>query len=138
MNILVIQTTDSGVYYHRQRAPHIVWDESGDEFKDDGTPYKVYTPYSKKWVEALKNNPIKNYNSESHLSRLVKTSNLFSLTLEDIGFNKSKQKISSYDTTETLINQYEATRNFPAKNKDTSNGCISSVDGSLQENVCVS
>jgi len=35
MNILVIQTTDSGVYYHRQRAPHMVWDESGDEFQDD-------------------------------------------------------------------------------------------------------
>lgn len=89
--------------------------DTNNVVKDDGTPYKVYTPYSKKWMEALKNNPIKNYNSESHLSRLVKTSNLFSLTLEDIGFNKSKQKISTYDTTETLINQYEAARNFPSK-----------------------
>ena len=35
MNILVIQTTDSGVYYHRQRAPHYAWEESGDEFVDD-------------------------------------------------------------------------------------------------------
>lgn len=35
MNILVIQTTDSGVYYHRQRAPHLAWDTSGDEFQDD-------------------------------------------------------------------------------------------------------
>jgi len=90
--------------------------ETNEVVKDDGTPYKVYTPYSKKWIEALKNNPIKNYNSENNLSRLVKTINLPFLTLKDIGFKESKQKISPYDTSITLINQYEATRNFPAKN----------------------
>lgn len=36
MKILVIQSTNSGVYYHRQWAPHYTWLDSGDEFKDDG------------------------------------------------------------------------------------------------------
>ena len=35
MNILVIQTTHSGIYYHRQYTPHFRWRDSGDEFKDD-------------------------------------------------------------------------------------------------------
>ena len=36
MKILVIQSTKSGVYYHRQFTPHYTWLDSGDEFKDDG------------------------------------------------------------------------------------------------------
>ena len=35
MNILVIQTTHSGIYYHRQYTPHFRWRDSGEEFKDD-------------------------------------------------------------------------------------------------------
>lgn len=35
MKILVIQSTQSGVYYHRQFTPHYTWLDSGDEFKDD-------------------------------------------------------------------------------------------------------
>jgi hypothetical protein len=35
MKILIIQTTLSGIYYHRQFVPHFYWQESGDEFKDD-------------------------------------------------------------------------------------------------------
>lgn len=35
MNILSIQGTESGLYYHRQLVPHRVWHESGDEFKKD-------------------------------------------------------------------------------------------------------
>jgi len=89
--------------------------ETNEVVKDNGTAYKVYTPYSKKWMETLKNNPIKNFNSENKLSRLQKTSNLPFLALNDIGFKESNQKISSYNISETTINQYEATRNFPAK-----------------------
>ena len=55
MNILIIQTTDSGVYYHRQRAPHIVWDESGDEFKEDSVVI-VETSHREKLMDVVNNN----------------------------------------------------------------------------------
>ncbi|MEZ4797667.1 MAG: deoxyribodipyrimidine photo-lyase [Flavobacteriaceae bacterium] len=83
--------------------------------KDDGTPYKVYTPYSKKWIETLQKNPIKNFNSEEYLSNLFKSTNHPFLSLDAIGFRASKQMIETYNATESLINHYEATRNFPAK-----------------------
>lgn len=35
MKILSIQSTESGVYYHRQYVPHFNWDTSGEEFQDD-------------------------------------------------------------------------------------------------------
>jgi hypothetical protein len=55
MNILIIQTTDSGVYYHRQRAPHIVWHESGDEFKEDSVVI-VETSHREKLMDIVNNN----------------------------------------------------------------------------------
>lgn len=89
--------------------------ETNEIVKNDGTPYKVFTPYSKKWIETLNNNPIKNYKSESDLSQLVKSPNLPFLTLKEIGFNPSTQNIAPHNISEDLIQQYEATRNFPAQ-----------------------
>jgi deoxyribodipyrimidine photo-lyase len=92
---------------------HVIF-ETNEIVKDDGTPYKVYTPFSKKWIQALKSYPIKNYNSEGHLSQLYKNSILPFLSLSDIGFERSNQIIEAFNTSESIINQYEATRNFPA------------------------
>ncbi|TJY35846.1 cryptochrome/photolyase family protein [Pontimicrobium aquaticum] len=89
--------------------------ETNDVVKDDGTPYKVYTPYSKKWLETLKNNSIKNFNSDELLSNLVSDTNLPFLSLDAIGFKTSKQTIEPYHVSEAIINHYEATRNFPSK-----------------------
>ncbi len=89
--------------------------ETNEVGKADGTPYKVYTPYSNKWIETLKKNPIKNFNSEDLLSNLVSDINLPFLSLESIGFKTSKQTIEPYDVSQAIIDQYEAIRNFPAK-----------------------
>lgn len=89
--------------------------ETNEVVKADGTPYKVYTPYSNKWIETLKKNPIKNFNSEDLLSNLVSDINLPFLSLESIGFKTSKQTIEPYDVSQAIIDQYEAIRNFPAK-----------------------
>ena len=46
--------------------------------KDDGKPYVVYTPYSKKWLEKFSKEQIKNYKSENLLERMV-NSDFFNL-----------------------------------------------------------
>jgi deoxyribodipyrimidine photo-lyase len=90
--------------------------EKSEVTKDDGKPYVVYTPYSNKWKEKFKQTTIKNYNSEDYLDKIIVHSYPF-LSLETIGFETSKIKISPYDISENLIDNYEATRNFPALNK---------------------
>ena len=90
--------------------------EKSEVTKDDGKPYVVYTPYSNKWKENFKKITLKNYNSEDYLNKIHLHSYPF-LSLETIGFEISKIKISSYDISENLIDNYEATRNFPALNK---------------------
>ena len=90
--------------------------EKSEVVKDDGTPYVVYTPYSKKWKENFRKIKLVHYNSEDKLDKIVKHSYPF-LSLADIGFEKSSIKVSPFDVSENLIQNYEATRNFPALNK---------------------
>jgi len=87
--------------------------EKSDVVKDDGLPYVVYTPYSKKWKEKFKTISLPNYPSENLLDKIALHSYPF-LSLRDIGFETSSIKITPFDVSDKLVDQYESTRNFPA------------------------
>ena len=87
--------------------------ETNEVVKDDGLPYVVYTPFSNKWKEKLKNNPIENYNSEDLLEKIATHSYPF-LSLTHFGFEASKIKVKPYDISKKTIENYNETRNFPA------------------------
>ena len=90
--------------------------ERAEIVKKDGTAYKVYTPYSKKWIEAFQLQRIQFFPSEEKLENLIKNETHQFLSLEEIGFIASSIKVASYKVDATLIDTYEETRNFPAKN----------------------
>lgn len=87
--------------------------EKSDIVKDDGSPYVVYTPYSKKWKEKVKKNEIIHYPSEKLLTKCIQH-NIPFLDLDDIGFEKSTIQLQNYDISEDLVKNYEANRNFPS------------------------
>ncbi|WP_284652128.1 cryptochrome/photolyase family protein [Flavobacterium terrisoli] len=90
--------------------------EKSEVVKEDGTPYVVYTPYSNKWKEHFNKLKLVNYNSEDYLEKITVHSYPF-LTLSAIGFKPSEIKVPPYDISNDLIDNYEATRNFPAIDK---------------------
>ncbi|WP_445452101.1 cryptochrome/photolyase family protein [Flavobacterium sp. 25HG05S-40] len=90
--------------------------EKNEVVKDDGTPYVVYTPYSNKWKDNFRKTSLIHYNSEDYLYKLKKHCYPF-LSLKDIGFIPSAIKVTPYNISDALIDNYEATRNFPAMNK---------------------
>tara|TARA_R110000751_G_scaffold7805_2_gene31461 strand:+ start:36290 stop:37594 length:1305 start_codon:yes stop_codon:yes gene_type:complete len=89
--------------------------EKDEVVKKDGDPYVVYTPYMRVWKENFKSYNLEIYYTNSYLNNLVEHKRLPNLSLSDIGFKQSSQKIEDYTVTPTLIQNYEATRNFPAK-----------------------
>lgn len=89
--------------------------EKNEVVKKDGDPYVVYTPYMRTWKEKFKEHNLTIYYTNSYLSNLIEHTRLPNLTLSDIGFKKSTQEIKPYTVTPTLIQEYEETRNFPAK-----------------------
>ena len=96
--------------------------EKNDIIKSDGKPYLVYTPYMKRWKETFRKQNIKFHPSEKLLGNLISKEKLPNLTLSDIGFIKSIQKIEPYIVNSKLIQQYETTRNFPAKDSTSKLG----------------
>nr|WP_294936378.1 deoxyribodipyrimidine photo-lyase [uncultured Flavobacterium sp.] len=87
--------------------------EKNEVTKDDGKPYVVFTPYSRKWKENLSKIKLPNYKSEDLIANFAVHSYPF-LSLKDIGFEASEIKPMPYNISEKLLSHYEETRNFPA------------------------
>lgn len=96
--------------------------EKDELVKKDGNPYVVYTPYMKLWKATFNMSHIESFPSELYLNKFIKDSNLPSLSLSDIGFKRSSQTIEPYKVTPKLIQNYEDTRNFPAKDSTSKLG----------------
>src|SRR6056297_521554 len=96
--------------------------EKEEVVKDDGDPYVVYTPYMRKWKGNF--NPsihLMEYDTLSELRKnLYRTKSLPQLSLEDMGFEKSAIKVPDFTVSSELIQKYEDTRDYPAKEKGTS------------------
>lgn len=90
--------------------------EKDEVVKNDGDPYIVYTPYMKIWKEKYKKEyDSKIYYTNEFLKNLYQNSRLPNLSMNDIGFKKSKIEIPEYDVTPSTIQEYEKRRNFPAE-----------------------
>lgn len=88
--------------------------------KPDGTPYTIFTPYSKKWKSLLAETKIVNYDSELLLNNMFKASNLQLPSLADIGFKKTDVSWVAPLLSDQVLKNYADTRNFPANIKGTS------------------
>ena len=86
--------------------------EKNEITKADGKPYVVYTPYSRKWLEAY--TTPEDYDSEGILNSCIKRDHFTFLSLEDIGFEPTSIPVPNFILNPKLIQEYEATRNFPA------------------------
>jgi deoxyribodipyrimidine photo-lyase len=96
--------------------------EKDEVVKSDGNPYKVYTPYMKLWKKEFEKIDLKIYYTNEFLDNLIENSRLPNVSLADIGFKKSSQKIAPFTVTPTLIQEYEDTRNFPAQDSTSKLG----------------
>nr|WP_298998433.1 deoxyribodipyrimidine photo-lyase [uncultured Allomuricauda sp.] len=108
---------DNGIFF-KTFKDHVIF-EKNQVVKDDGKPYVVYTPYKNRWKETF-NASIHLVDHTSNYENLVKLKNLPNPSLKDIGFASSTIRVPDYLATPKLINNYEATRNFPAIEQGTS------------------
>lgn len=86
--------------------------EKEEVIKEDGKPYVVFTPYSKKWKENFNEKLTESFPSENKLAEIAQHSYPY-LSLKDIGFEASGIKVADYNISNALIENYAETRNFP-------------------------
>ncbi len=95
------------------KKDHVIF-EAAEVTKDDGLPYTVYTPYSKKWKTRLTSHPINCYPSEELKSNFLQTKTSNFPSLEQIGFEKTAIKFPSIQLNAHAIQNYHLHRDFPA------------------------
>lgn len=92
---------------------HVIFEEN-EVVKEDGNPYTVFTPYSKKWKSKLEKKLPAENPSEEYLHNLLKTKPFKFPELARLGFEKSTVPFPDEKIPEEIIANYEATRNLPA------------------------
>jgi deoxyribodipyrimidine photo-lyase len=91
--------------------------EQDEVVKDDGSPYVVFTPYKKKWMNQL--NPeedFKEFNITPYLEKFNTLSTKLKIVheLSDIGFVPSTIPTPAIRLNDSIIDNYEDTRNYPS------------------------
>ena len=94
---------------------HVIF-EKNEVLKDDGKPYTIFTPYSRKWKANLKEEDLREYSIEKHTGNLVQKQQEEALiTLEEMGFeSKVLHDFPDRIAKNEILNNYHLSRNFPA------------------------
>ena len=92
---------------------HVIF-EKREVTKDDGLPYTVFTPYSKKWKLRLMNEPIQHVDTASLFDRFFKFNTQGIIPLESMGFTSSQFHLPEKNFPELIVKQYSDKRDFPA------------------------
>ncbi len=90
--------------------------EKSEVTKDDGNPNTVFTPYSRKWRERLKQSDLQHFPSEQNLDRCYKTGTLENFDLKTAGFGYIRFDYPDKEFPLAIIKDYQNTRDFPAIN----------------------
>ncbi|MBX7183003.1 MAG: DNA photolyase family protein [Bacteroidia bacterium] len=87
--------------------------EKDEVLKDDGKPYTVFTPYSRKWKAKLNAFYLRPYPVSNYLQNLQKHNPFPFPSLESIGFESTGLGELNYDISDTLLQRYGQYRDYP-------------------------
>jgi deoxyribodipyrimidine photo-lyase len=87
--------------------------EPGEILNGSGEFYKVFTPFSRNWLEKFRQTRVQPL-PEANWKNLFPCSPLPFITLSEMGFEASTLEIPSTQVEDGILKEYEAQRNFPA------------------------
>lgn len=104
---------EKGISFYSYKD-HVIF-EKNEIVKDDGAPYVVFTPYSRKWKSVLKDFYLREYPSVKYFNNFYKCSPSEIPSLESIGFKRSNLQIPSKDVPDSIYINYKNERDFPGE-----------------------
>ncbi len=90
--------------------------EKDEVVKDDGKPYTVFTPYSRRWKAALTNFHLKPYLTEKYFSNFYQQPPKPLPSLQEIGFIAVEGVFPAKEVKDNVVRNYTEQRNFPSIN----------------------
>jgi deoxyribodipyrimidine photo-lyase len=88
--------------------------EKDEILSNTGTPYTVFTPYSRKWKETLNSFYLKPYPTQDYFNNFLKTSILQIPSLAAMGFREMSFVYPSKTVRDDLIVNYKERRDVPS------------------------
>lgn len=89
--------------------------EPDEVLKDNGTPYLVYTPFSKKWLSQVTNKDYESCGSGLQFENWISTDFQEIISLKAMGFEPTEIELPGKELQQETVEKYEEQRNFPAK-----------------------
>jgi deoxyribodipyrimidine photo-lyase len=88
--------------------------EKNEVTKDDGKPYTIFTPYSKKWKAKLNKFYLKSYPTKKYFSNFHQQAAKQIPSLQAIGFQKTVAAFPPNSPDNAIIKHYDKQRDIPA------------------------
>ncbi|MBL7734269.1 MAG: deoxyribodipyrimidine photo-lyase [Chitinophagaceae bacterium] len=111
----------------------VIFDKN-EALKNDGAPYTVYTPYSRKWKELL---TVEHYKPcQTDFTNFLKQDSKEIHSLKDIGFQKTDMTFETPKLDASIIDEYGKYRDYPALQRTTQLG-IALRFGAISIRKCV-
>lgn len=92
---------------------HVVFEKS-EVVKDDGLPYTVFTPYSKKWRAKLSPFYYKSYPTLDYAHHFLRTTPFGIPSLNELGFESTSIELPARIVKAEVINKYTEQRDIPS------------------------
>lgn len=88
--------------------------EKNEVVKDDGKPYTVFTPYSKKWKSKLNDFYSASYPAEKYYANLYRQASIQIPSLQFLGFEQNIFSFPGKEIDEAVIHSYHKQRDIPS------------------------
>ena len=92
---------------------HVIF-EKDEILKSDGSPYVVYTPYSRRWMENFSEDLVKPYDTEKYYDSFFRHRVSEMPTLEEMGFKSFPFEYPARQVKEKIIREYGEKRDIPS------------------------
>jgi deoxyribodipyrimidine photo-lyase len=103
---------DHGASFHSFKDQVIL--EKNEVLKEDGKPYTVFTPYSKKWKSVLTGFHLQSYSTSKYFSNFFKQPERKIISLQEMNFKPAGQSFPGKEWQGAIIRNYKEQRDFPS------------------------
>ncbi len=101
-----------GIAFHHFKDQVVF--EKKEVVKDDGKPYTVFTPYSRKWKSLMTEKTITTFPSEKHLKNLCQYKAPAIPSLELMGFHQTNAVFPPNEVRDEIVKKYGDQRDIPS------------------------
>ncbi|MFC5411570.1 cryptochrome/photolyase family protein [Larkinella bovis] len=104
---------ENGVAFHAYKDQTLF--DRDEILTGNGSPYTVFTPYSRRWLDKLNHVYLQSYPTEAYVRNFLTINPQPIPTLEALGFQPSKASFPAKTVADRLLAHYKESRDFPAQ-----------------------